>query len=195
VKDFILQALLAIVIVMWVCVFAPIVFGSVEAPPAYCDGMARPADKAECPPANPPKAQSGASNPQVGVPNARFVLTGGEICWAEGGDCVEFMLQDRDAYCVWASDLAAVGAWFRRDKDLTLPQTLARLQPKLKRPLTANEVKHIHYWLTWGWIAGGVKHEYDVRKDAEAACNRIDGAAEPGPSSEAANPAGYGVEG
>jgi hypothetical protein len=164
-----------------------------EQPPAYCDGMARPADNAECPPANPPKAAAPAQFEAefAGARNARFIKTGGEICQAPGGDCVKWLMHNRGAYCVWGSDLAAVGAYFRRDKHFTLNQTLDQLNPQMKRPLTANEVKHIHYWLTWGWIVGGVRDEYETRKAAEGMCRR--GEAD-GDKGEAGLPLGVGKE-
>lgn len=148
-----------------------------DPPNLHCEGMARPSEAAPCPPANPP--------------TAAVQKVGGEICWAPGGDCVEFMLHNRAQYCVWASDMASVGAWLRIDKHLTLDQTLAQLNPQMRRPLTANEAKHINYWLTWGWLVGGVNDVLETRRKAEQMCRSGDADADHG----AASPGGIGIEG
>lgn len=127
-----------------------------EQPPTYCEGMARPAEGAECPPANAKKTGGEAAVP----------------CVAPGRDCVDEWLIPSGQYCGWAANLAEIGAYFRRQEKLDLGQTLAKLDPQLKRPLTSNEVKHIHFWLTYGWMLGGVHTEASVFLMADTACRK-----------------------
>ena len=159
-----------------------------------CDRMTRASDEGRCDPP-PPAEQKEPEQPQRKTTGPLHSVQSGydRVCLGPGGDCVEYMLQHRPAYCVWVSDLAAIGAWFRRGDastghaPLTLEQTLKQVNPQLKRPLTANESDHINFWLTWGWIAGGVSDPFDVQLRAESACRNH----EAGPEKDAGLP-GFG---
>lgn len=91
-------------------------------------------------------------------------------CHEAGRDCVDNMRQ-AGYYCGWAAEMAVYGARYRHEAGQSLDETLRRITPQMRRPMTAQEVRHARFWLEYGWRVSGERNELQVRGMALRACH------------------------